>query len=249
MPRGLRFVWQATPLTFTLNARPNEALRDSERLFRALFEETTTAVTLRDLRGRRLIDCNRAALKLYACESVEQLRSLTPVDLAPPLQPDGQSTADLYASFIDTVVREGSLRAEWIAMRTTGELFPADVRVSVITLEGGRQVMQVMVDDITERKRAEAAMAKSKEDAIAASMMKSAFIANMSHELRTPLNGVIGMVDLLATTKLDEKQRRYTEVARSSASLLLSVINDILDFSRSKRASSISSGSTSISTR
>ena len=58
------------------------------------------------------------------------------------------------------MVREGSLRAEWIAMRTTGEIFPADVRVSVITLEGGRQVMQVMVDDITERKRAEAAMAK-----------------------------------------------------------------------------------------
>jgi CheY-like chemotaxis protein/anti-sigma regulatory factor (Ser/Thr protein kinase) len=73
---------------------------------------------------------------------------------------------------------------------------------------------------------------RAREDAVAASRAKSAFVANMSHELRTPLNGVIGMVDLLSRTSLDTRQRRYVEVARSSASLLLSVINDILDFSK-----------------
>jgi PAS domain S-box-containing protein len=82
------------------------------------------------------------------------------------------------------------------------------------------------------RHAAENALARAKEDAIAASLAKSAFLANMSHELRTPLNGVIGMVDLLARTTLDQLQQRYTEVARVSASLLLSVINDILDFSK-----------------
>jgi PAS domain S-box-containing protein len=82
------------------------------------------------------------------------------------------------------------------------------------------------------RHAAETALAKAKEDAIAASLAKSAFLANMSHELRTPLNGVIGMVDLLATTPLDERQLRYVDVARSSADLLLSVINDVLDFSK-----------------
>jgi PAS domain S-box-containing protein len=82
------------------------------------------------------------------------------------------------------------------------------------------------------RKAAEMALARATRDAIAASTTKSAFLANMSHELRTPMNGVIGMVDLLSSTPLDERQRRYTEVARSSASLLLSVINDVLDFSK-----------------
>ena len=82
------------------------------------------------------------------------------------------------------------------------------------------------------RAAAERALAIAKEDAVAASEAKSAFVANMSHELRTPLNGVIGMVDLLSRTELDERQRHYAGVVRASANLLLSVINDILDFSK-----------------
>jgi signal transduction histidine kinase/DNA-binding response OmpR family regulator len=66
----------------------------------------------------------------------------------------------------------------------------------------------------------------------AADKAKSMFLANMSHEIRTPLNGVVGMVDLLRGTKLDDQQQRFTHVARSSADALLSVINDILDFSK-----------------
>jgi CheY-like chemotaxis protein len=82
------------------------------------------------------------------------------------------------------------------------------------------------------RRAAEVALAEAKEAAVAASAAKSSFLANISHELRTPLNGVIGMVDLLAGTELDEHQRRFCDVARSSANALLSVINDVLDFSK-----------------
>jgi Amt family ammonium transporter len=66
----------------------------------------------------------------------------------------------------------------------------------------------------------------------AADHAKSLFLANMSHEIRTPLNGVVGMVDLLRCTTLDENQQRFVNVARSSADALLGVINDILDFSK-----------------
>jgi two-component system sensor histidine kinase/response regulator len=62
--------------------------------------------------------------------------------------------------------------------------------------------------------------------------LKGEFLANTSHELRTPMNGVMGMTELLLTTKLDEKQYRYADAVRRSAISLLAILNEILDFSK-----------------
>ena len=64
-----------------------------------------------------------------------------------------------------------------------------------------------------------------------ASRSKSRFLANMSHELRTPFNGMLGMLTLLESTSLDERQRDCLDTARSSAQHLLALLNDILDMS------------------
>ena len=72
----------------------------------------------------------------------------------------------------------------------------------------------------------------ARDAAIAADRAKSNFLATMSHEIRSPLNGVVGMLDLLMETRLDEEQRYFVEVAGRSSDHLLSVINDILDFAK-----------------
>lgn len=77
----------------------------------------------------------------------------------------------------------------------------------------------------------------SRADAERANQAKGVFLANMSHELRTPFHGMIGMLQLLSNTRLDEIQRDYLRTAHDSAEHLLGVLNDILDIS------SIDSGS------
>ncbi|HEV8485923.1 MAG TPA: two-component regulator propeller domain-containing protein, partial [Blastocatellia bacterium] len=87
-------------------------------------------------------------------------------------------------------------------------------------------------DEVLERERAEAEMERAKVAAEAATLSKSAFLANMSHEIRTPMNGILGMTDLALEISVNDEQRDYLSLVKSSAESLMTVINDILDFSK-----------------
>jgi len=75
------------------------------------------------------------------------------------------------------------------------------------------------------------ALTRAVEEARKANHAKSRFLANMSHELRTPLNGILGMSELLATSKLTAEQRESTGIIHTSAQTLLLLIEEVLDIS------------------
>ena len=104
------------------------------------------------------------------------------------------------------------------------------------------EMRETLREDIRKRESAEAALLHEREQKIrsdekriraeSTSQAKSEFLATMSHEIRTPMNGIIGVIDLLANSQLNGRQRHYLELMQHSSENLLAILNDILDFSK-----------------
>jgi len=188
-------------------ARSERLLRESEEKFRALFEASSQGVMLHD--EHQYLEVNPAVVQILGYDSASELVGLHPSMTSPPVQPTGEETAALAQKYISQCLTRGSVRFEWVARRKSGEDIPVEVILTRVQW-GGKQIIQAAVNDISERKQAEAELLKSLAREKELGQLKSNFVSMVSHEFRTPLGVIMSSAEILENylDQLEPEDRR-----------------------------------------
>lgn len=146
---------RASIIDNTERKRGEQALRESEEKLRALFEGSSQGITLHD--ENQILEVNPAAVRILGCQSPQEVLGRHPSETSPPFQPNGESSAVLSRKYIEECLAKGSARFEWMSRTPQGKEVPLEVALTRIQWSG-RQIIQALITDITERKQAEHAL-------------------------------------------------------------------------------------------
>ncbi|WP_171898957.1 ATP-binding protein [Janthinobacterium psychrotolerans] len=229
--------------------RAESEARESEQRFRILVEHAPEAILVYDVDLDLFVDANSSAQQMLGM-SRERLLACGPFDLYSSEQPDKLPLGLMVEEHLRLVMLGETIHVERHIRRADGSVFPAEVRMVRLPMDGRRLVRGGIVD-ISARKRGEqellgyrdhleelvqqrtAALSVAVTEAQSANRAKSVFLANMSHELRTPLNSVIGFSQMMAdSTSMFEEEKHNLAIINRAGHHLLSLINDILELSK-----------------
>jgi PAS domain S-box-containing protein len=221
------------------------ALRESEEKYRTLVEKAEDGIVI--IQDQRFVYVNPSLAAMSESSPEELIGTLL-------IQHIDESEVSKLRRYYDNRMNglASASMYETIFKTKSGQRLYAEVNAALIPYQG-KPADLVIIRNINERKKAEAAirelnetlerrvaertweLAAANERLIELDQMKSLFLASMSHELRTPLNSIIGFTDLLLmgmSGDLNEEQAKQLTMVKNSSAHLLDLINGILDISK-----------------
>lgn len=174
--------------------------------------------------------CNEGYARMLGYASARELPPVDPSKIGDSIHPDDRQMV------FDRLARlEATSRYEFRLLQRSGAIIWVHV-TSIAMKWDGRPASLAWLTDVTERKKAEEDLRKSKEEAEFANRSKTTFLANMSHELRTPLNAILGFSEVIQAQMMgplgSPKYLEYAGDIHKSGEHLLDLINDLLDLAK-----------------
>ncbi|HXX55397.1 MAG TPA: PAS domain S-box protein [Methanoregula sp.] len=166
--------------------KDEDLIRESEARFRTLFESASDAIFIVDM--GRFVQCNSRTLAIFGCTDKDQIIGRSPTDFSPEYQADGGSTLAAVRENDRRVMNGETLTFEWLHTKLDGTPFFAEVSLSRVVVDG-KNLIQSIVRDISDRKRVEAAATLAN---------RKLFMMNdvSRHVIRNKITGLIGCAEM-----------------------------------------------------
>lgn len=199
------------------------ALKESEEKFRNIFESFQDVYFRCDMEG--VISLVSPSVKRVLGYSQEEIVGGKITDFF-------ISKSTLSELFKELYKEKQVQNFEGVVVTREGKEIQFLSNVRLIKRNKDQYEIEGVARDFTRLKETNRQLREAKELAERSLQVKERFLANMSHEIRTPMNGIIGMIDLIGSTRLTKEQSEYIRTIKKSSDSLLHILNDILDLSK-----------------
>ncbi|WP_457577064.1 PAS domain S-box protein [Desulfomarina sp.] len=204
-----------------------ERLKEESEKLQLIVKHAGLGITI--IVDRRFVWINRTCAELFGYSEDDEIVG----QLTEMMYPSKQAFLDFAEEFVAGFEHSDIFTAETRMKRKDGSLFWVNLTGKSIEskdVDGDGYIW--IIEDITQRKRDEVELLQAKEKAEAANEMKSRILTNVSHDIRTPLHGLIGTLDLLASTALSAVQKDLLLKGKRAAVFLENMLNNLLDLSK-----------------
>jgi len=197
-----------------------ENAEHNEKRFKALHDASFGGIAIHD-KGT-ILDCNQGLSNItgYSHEELVGMNGLLLL------------AEECRKEVLQKIIKGHHDPYEAYGLKKNGQKYPLRIEGKMIPYYN--KIMRITeFRDITEQKKIEEELIRSKEKAEESDRLKSAFLANMSHEIRTPMNGILGFTDLLMEPNLSpENKQEFLEIIKASGDKMLNTLNDIIDVAK-----------------
>jgi len=223
--------------------------QEKEKKINAIVENTNDGILI--IENGKFSECNNGSIKILGAKNKTEVLNLSLEKISPKKQADGRLSSKKANEMMSIAIKNGTHSFEWLHQRINGEIFPADVSLTVIK-HNSKNVIFISWRDITEHKQAEndkINLAKEREaksialllnkkietknaELIKLNQEKNEFLGIAAHDLKNPLSAIKGYAEEIYeefTDMSDEEIIEYSKMIKISSEKMFTLITNLLD--------------------